>query len=78
MKGQIRELNISISSCKVCPFKEVGKYKYIDSNDTVDYCFLGKRTIYWSLERLNGFPEMCPLPIKNKKEETNVEEKRNS
>ena len=70
MKGQIRELNISISSCKVCPFKEAGKYKYIDSNDTVDYCLLAKRTIYWTYSK-SGIPEMCPLPIKVEKENNN-------
>lgn len=68
MGEQIREINVSIKSCKECPFREIGKYKYIDSSDTVDNCILAKRTIYWTYSR-NGFPEMCPLPIKLLKEQ---------
>lgn len=73
MKGQIRELNISIKECIQCPFRQIGKYTYIDSSDTVDYCNLSKRTIYWTYAR-EGFPEMCSLPIKNNKEKNNDKE----
>lgn len=63
----MRILNVEIEECKKCPFRQVGTYKYIDSNDTVDYCLLARRTIYWTYAR-NGIPEMCPLPIKIKED----------
>jgi hypothetical protein len=67
----MRELNLQIKECSKCPFKEAGKYTYIDSLDSVDYCILAKRTIYWTYSR-KGFPEMCPLPIKRTTDEHNT------
>ncbi len=64
----MRILNIEIKECKKCPFRQVGTYKYIDSNDTVDYCLLAPKEQYTGHMQEMEFQKCAHYPIKIKED----------